>query len=228
MNNNEKVKEIVLSLGADVCGIAGIGHFSSAPKGFSPIDIYEGCKSVICFGIALPKGIFDVNPRLIYSHFNETVACQKVDEIAFYAAKKIEKEFGCDAIPMPADAPNEYWNASTLTAKGLISMKHTAVVCGIGQLGKNTLLLNPEFGNRLTLGAVFTDYEFESDEPCENICIEGCKKCMEACPVQAIHDGHVEQKLCRTNSFHKTARGFDTVDCNCCRRVCPMRYGKGR
>lgn len=29
--------------------------------------------------------------------------------------------------------------AKTLTGKGLISMKHTAVLCSIGQIGKNCL-----------------------------------------------------------------------------------------
>ena len=36
-------------------------------------------------------------------------------------------------------------------------MKHTAVLCGIGALGKNTLLLNPQYGNELTIGVILTD-----------------------------------------------------------------------
>lgn len=66
----------------------------------------------------------------------------------------------------------------------------------------------------------------QSDKPCEEICIKNCKKCIEACPVRAIGHGVVNQSLCRQNAYGKTSRGFDTVDCNQCRMVCPMRYGK--
>ena len=44
---------------------------------------------------------------------------------------------------MPCDNPYEYWDEDKLEEKGLISMKHTAILCGIDSLGKNTLLLNP-------------------------------------------------------------------------------------
>ena len=39
-------------------------------------DLYPDCKSVIAVGIALPKGLFRVEPRLLYGHFN-TVDCNK-------------------------------------------------------------------------------------------------------------------------------------------------------
>ncbi len=229
MDKKEKVreiKEILLGLGADVVGIGDIERFQEAPKGFSPRDLYGECQSVISFGIALPKGVMKVEPRCIYAHFNGNIMAGKVDKLAFLGAKAIEKQFGCLAVPLPSDAPNEYWDAPNLTAKGLISMRHTAVLCGIGQLGKSSLLLNPTYGNLLIMGAILTDLELESDELCENICIEGCEKCIESCPAKAIKEGRVNQKLCRTKAFGKTARGFDTVECNQCRNVCPMKFGK--
>ena len=121
---------------------------------------------------------------------------------------------------------DEYWDEYKLKGKGHISMKHTAIACGTGALGKNTLLLNPKYGNELTIGAILTDLDLKSDDLCENICIKECHKCIENCPVGAIQDGKVVQKLCRNNAYGKTKRGFDTVECNKCRRVCPMRYGK--
>jgi epoxyqueuosine reductase QueG len=225
MESKEKLKEMICGLGADVCGVANIDRFSDAPAGFSPLDLFPQCKSVISFGVALPKGIFEVSPRLIYAHFNGDVICAEIDRIALLASRKIEKDFGCKAVPVPGDAPNEYWVPESLTAKGLISMKHTAVACGLGQLGKNTLLLNPQYGNRLTIGAVLTDFALDSDKQCKNICIPGCRKCIENCPVQAISAGNVNQSKCRPHTYGKTARGFGTVDCNRCRSVCPMRDG---
>ena len=43
--------------------------------------------------------------------------------------------------------------------------------------------------------------------------------------IKETADGSVDQKRCRINTYGKTARGFDTVDCNNCRTVCPMRFG---
>lgn len=104
-------------------------------------------------------------------------------------------------------------------------MKHIAVGCGLGTLGKNTLLINPKYGNRLTVGAILTDLELESDELCEEQCIHGCKICIKSCPVGAISQDSVNQLLCRTNAYGKTAKGFDTVDCNLCRTKCPKQLG---
>ena len=157
-------------MGADVCGFGGIERFIEAPKNFSPTDLYADCKSVLSVGIALPKGLFHVDSRLIYGHFNADVE-HKVDELVLAAAKIIEKECGGVCVPIPSDVPYEYWEAETMTGKGLLSMKHTAVACGVGQIGKSSLLLNPEYGNRLVLGAVLTNVVFESDPFCKNICM---------------------------------------------------------
>lgn len=218
------IKEKAAQFGADVCGIGSIDRFIDAPEGFSPLDTYDKCKSVIAVGIALPKGLYEINPRLIYSHFNANVSVD-VDQLTLKLAKAIEGKYDCIAVPMPSDAPNEYWDAENLTAKGIISMKHTAVLCGIGSIGKSSLLINAEYGNRLIIGAVLTNLELEADEICPDLCIPGCRKCIDNCPTGAISDGSVEQKKCRPNTYGKTARGFDTVDCNRCRTVCPMRYG---
>ena len=126
---------------------------------------------------------------------------------------------------MPCDNPYEYWDEEKLQGKGLISMKHTAVLCGIGALGKNTLLLNPQHGNELTIGVILTDLDLQSDDLCENICIKGCHKCIESCIVGAIQEESVVQNLCRNNAYGKTKRVFDTVECNVCRIIFHMRYG---
>ena len=184
----EKVRQIVLSSGADVCGIAGVERFEKVPEGFRPVDIWAALRS----------------------------------------AKEIEK-LGALAVPLPGDGPYEYWDAQTKTGKGLVSVKEIAVACGLGQLGKNTILLNPQYGSMLNMSVILTDLELESDPYAESICILGCHKCVENCPAHAIgENGSVNQLACREMTYHKTARGFDTVDCNQCRTICPMRFGKGR
>lgn len=218
------IKEIAYQYGADVCGIGSIDRFENAPTGYSPLDLLPQCKSVIAVGIALPKGLYEVAPRLIYGHFNAEI-CTVLDTLELKLAKDIEKKYSCIAVPIPCDSPNEYWDAENMTAKGLISMKHTAVLCGLGSIGKSSLLINSEYGNRLIIGAVLTDLELTPDSIQPDLCIPGCRKCIDSCPAQAIAGGSVDQKRCRQNTYGKTARGFDTVDCNNCRTVCPMRFG---
>ncbi len=220
-----QIKELVLKLGADVCGVANIDRFIQAPSGFHPRDIFPECDSVIVFGIALPKGLAKVPSRLIYGHFNYS-SCSEVDLIAFHTAREVERLFGGYAVPIPSDSPYEYWDADKMEGRGLLSMKHAAVLAGLGTLGKNTLLLNETYGNLMTIGMVLTDLNMESDAPAESICQEGCNLCVRNCPSQAL-DGHsVDQLKCRAYTYGTNARGYDTVDCNRCRVVCPMRFGK--
>lgn len=223
----EKIKKLILSLGADVCGVANIDRFSKAPAGFHPRDIFPDCQSVIVFGIALPKGLIKVEPRLIYGHFNYG-SCPGVDWIGFKGAREIERLCGGYAVPIPSDGPYEYWDAEKMEGRGLISMKHAAVLAGLGTLGKSTLLLNEEYGNMLTLGTVLTGLALASDPFAESICIEGCNLCVKNCPSQALDGYRADQSKCRPNTYGTNTRGFTTVNCNKCRVVCPMRFGKGQ
>lgn len=220
----EQIRKLILSLGADVCGVAGIERFSEAPAGFSPKDMFSACKSVIVLGIALPKGLYMVEPRIIYGYFNETVPPQ-IDRIEFSAAKEIEKQFGGYAVPLPSDGPYEYWDAEKKEGRGLISMKHAAVLAGLGTLGKSTLLLNEKYGNLLTIGALVTDLELGSDPLAKSICLSDCDLCIKNCPSQALDGRSADQSKCRANTYGKNERGYDVVNCNKCRTVCPMRFG---
>ena len=220
----EEIREKVLGFGADICGFAGIERFAGAPEGFHPCDIFPECKSIIAFGVALPKGLYMVDSRLIYSHFN-AFACPRVDHIAYRTADLLEKTYRGTGVPIPCDGPYDYWDEEKMEGRGLLSMKHIAFFSGIGTFGKNTLLINREYGNRLIIGCVLTDLRIESDELAAEVCLEHCELCVRNCPVGAIGEGGVEQKRCRIESYGKTKRGFETVECNRCRTVCPMRFG---
>lgn len=222
----EAIRQMMLSLGADVCGFASMERFQDAPAGFSPTDVWLECKTVIAFGIALPKGLLEAPGDLIYGHFNG-LSAGKIDRIGLEAARRIEADYPAKVMPIPCDAPYDAWDAETMTGKGILSMRHAAVACGLGQVGKSSLLLNPTYGNRLTIGVLLTDLVLPSDERSENICISGCTRCMDACPASAIQpDGTIQQWKCRPNTFGQNAKGFATVCCNICRTVCPMRFGK--
>jgi epoxyqueuosine reductase QueG len=138
----------------------------------------------------------------------------------------MERLSGEYAVPLPSDSPCEYWDKEKLEGRGLISMKHAAVLAGLGTLGKSTLLLNDKYGNLLTLGAVLTELDLASDPLVENICIKTCNICIRDCPPQALDGQHANQAKCRLNTYGTNARGYNTVNCNKCRVACPMRFGK--
>ena len=86
----ENIRGIFMNLGADFCGVANIERFTNTPKGFHPTDVYADCKSVVVFGITLPKGIAKVSSRIIYEHFN-SIGPIEVDRISYFASIEIEK-----------------------------------------------------------------------------------------------------------------------------------------
>ncbi|MDR2499355.1 MAG: hypothetical protein LBD28_07940 [Tannerellaceae bacterium] len=217
----EEIRELITLFGANICGFAGLDRIDNSPVGFHPKDIFPDCQSVIAFGIALPNGLAKVSPRLIYGYYNN-LSVTETDRIALKAAKRLEDDYHCIAVPMPCDVPYEYWDLDTMEGRGLLSIRHIAVAAGLGTIGKNTLLLNRRFGNRLTLGAILTDLKLTSDSLSLSVCIEKCRKCIDSCPVNAIKNGAVNQKLCRAYTYGKTERGFDTVNCNRCRTICPV------
>jgi epoxyqueuosine reductase QueG len=218
------IKQIILNKGADLCGIAHIDRFSDTPAGFHPSDIYEACKSVIVFAKRLPKGLAYVNPRIVYNHANE-LNISAVDKITYEASITIE-QLGCITVPLPCDGPYEYWEKDTLRGKGLLSMRHAAVLAGLGNLGKNTLLINKQYGNFLTLGAILTNLDLKSDPLSEEMCIENCRLCLDHCPVQALDGQTANQYMCRPNTYATNDRGFEVVNCNKCRIICPRRFGR--
>jgi len=64
-----------------------------------------------------------------------------------------------------------------------------AIAAGLGELGRNGMLITPEYGPRVRLAKVFTELELAPDKPRTfgvwEFC-KSCKRCAESCPSQAI------------------------------------------
>lgn len=220
------VKDIVREHGSDLCGIADLARFNGAPAGFHPSDIFEACRSVVVFVKRLPKGIGLVNPRIVYNRSND-MSIFEADRIANHAALTFEDRFGCMAVPLPTDSPYDYWDEESLTGKGILSLRHAAVQAGLGSLGKNGLLITRRFGNMITIGAVLTDLALAADPLTEDLCLPRCRRCLDACPSQALDGTTTSQSRCRPHTYLTNVRGYDVINCNRCRTVCPMTFGIG-
>lgn len=220
----EKIKKILMELGADQCGIANIERFGDAPAGFHPVDLYMDCKSVIVFAKCMPKGLMEVNPRIMYNKANDMIL-NELDRICLLACAEIEK-LGYSSVPIPSDVPYEYWDGEKLEGRGLISMRHAALLAGIGSMGKNTLIISRKYGNMINIGALLTNLDLVSDPLSEELCISGCRLCLDNCRQKALDGRTVNQKLCRERAYGATKRGFSTCNCNSCRIVCPKAVGE--
>ncbi|WP_242951291.1 epoxyqueuosine reductase [Clostridium kluyveri] len=208
------------SLGADVCGIADIKRFVNAPKGFHPLDVYAETKSVIVFGKQFSASLFQANTNVPYA-LVKNKSVKLLDDIAIQLTAIIESE-GYRAIPIPADEPYEYWDSQNRHGRGILSLKHLGQLCGIGWIGKNTLLINKKYGNRLYLGAVISNAELNEDDLVSNSCPENCSICLKSCPQSALNGVTVNQKKCRELCAYVTDGGGFVYGCNICRKICPF------
>lgn len=224
MITKQSVKRLAIDLGADLCGIAPIERFNGAPRGFHPCDIFPNTKSVVVIAKCMPTGSYNASNPIPYTAANDAIL-QEVILITCELCTKLEKAENVIAVPIPSE-PYEYWDEEKQEGKGILSLKHAGYAAGLGILGKNTLLTNKTYGNRIILGALLLNIELESDPIAEyQFCTESCRLCINACPVQAINEMNVNQKLCRSNSGKLTKKGYFLYVCNECRRICPNRFG---
>jgi epoxyqueuosine reductase len=223
MTTSAEIKHLAQQFGADLCGIASVERFRLAPQGFHPSDIYSGTKSVIVVATREAEGPLYANSAVTYTFATE-MALQKVFNVIFRLTLALEDK-GIIAMPIPTE-PYEYWDAASMTGKGILSLKHAGYLSGLGVIGRNTLLVNQKFGNLIRLGAIVCNAPLESD-PIANFefCSDSCNLCVDNCPTRAINGCSVTQSKCRPNSNYTNEKGYSLYVCNNCRKVCPFRSG---
>jgi len=220
----KKIKSVALKLGADICGVAPVDRFSSAPKGFHPKDVYSGCQSVLVFAKKLPTESLFATSCIPYTYINRLIT-EEVDALTLSLSRKLET-LGFMNVPIPSDDPSEYWEPDRSYARGILSLRHAGKLAGLGVLGKNTLLINDKFGNVIQLGALLLNSKLEGDPiALYEACKEDCQLCIRSCPQSALDGITVNQKACRALSNYRNERGFVLKKCWECRKVCPNHAG---
>jgi epoxyqueuosine reductase len=71
-----------------------------------------------------------------------------------------------------------------------------AARAGLGFIGKNRMLINPELGPQIFLAEIVTSLKLPTNEPIKTYC-SNCNKCLTACPTGALMpDGHFDANKC--------------------------------
>ncbi len=101
---------------------------------------------------------------------------------------------------------------------------------GVGFIGKNSMLINPELGSFLFLGEIFTDLKIEPDTPLELDCGE-CQICIKNCEGQALRTeylldaenciSYLTQKKGILSEEEVKKIGTHIWGCDACQEKCP-------
>jgi len=188
-------------------------------KRFNPALLHPGTHTIISMLHPWPETEFDSGPLKIaaYAHgsdYHDYLEQQAEPVIELLAAA--DAEFKPRFLTDSAATFDRYW----------------AMKAGLGFIGKNGFLINPETGSRVLIAHIFTSIETESDsQTIENKC-GTCTKCIESCPTKAFNgDGTIDARKCiacynieskeKIPSFISEKNPGWIFGCDICQQVCP-------
>lgn len=214
--HSTELKKFALDQGISFCGIADIREERE--------DFLLDTKTSTQFDWALAMGkrlldpvIEDIDDRptpLYFHHYRQLNFF--LDRAALITASHIQ-EMGFKALPIPASQTID-WKSQ----KGHLSHKRIGELAGLGWIGRNNLLVNPEWGARFRLVTVLIDMPLEGDRPLEEDC-GVCQRCLPVCPAQAIKERkeNFDHRACyeKLNEFHKLPLIGQHI-CGICVKAC--------
>ena len=120
--------------------------------------------------------------------------------------------------------------------RGGVFLKDAAVLAGLGIMGRNNLLVTPDYGPRIRLRAMLVEVEVDPPETLDfDPCARCCMPCTRACPREAFARGSYHRPSCAEQMKHDEAKKFrvpgaeeDTGQllcvpyCRACELACPV------
>ena len=216
------VKEMALSLGAAAVGCARIDkELIYTHKGRFDDDYGQPVRldhsSAIVFLVEMDFDAMQRAPRA------ETI---RESARQYFRAALISKTVAATLQACGHDAKSHH------DAHYDIILPPLAVSAGLGELGRNNILISDRYGSRVRIGGVSTvlplDYDAPIDLGADHFCAI-CKKCAENCPSHALSsNGKVEIRgipkwptdVERCYSYWRAVG----TDCGICMAVCPYSH----
>lgn len=224
-DDNDSLRDLCHGLGMTLFGVASAaglrGGFALAPHS---VDRYD---FVISLGKSLVDGVLEEivdAPTALYFHHYRQIN-YFLDRAALLVASEIQ-DAGYNALPIAASQVID-WERQ----RGHISHKKAGEHAGLGWIGRNNLLVNPDLGARFRLVSILTDMPLVAGSRLQDDCGD-CRECISLCPAQAIKErpedfDHIAcfEKL---KEFRK--RGIvSQYICGICVKSCrPLRSAKSR
>ena len=130
-------------------------------------------------------------------------------------------------------------NIKTLKCK--IPDRLAAAKAGLGKIGLNNFLYDPKHGSYISIAAWTVDKELDYDSIAENVtmnvCGDGCRKCIKACPTNALSQRfsmNFGECITQLNSLTKNTLsdekkaqlGLWLYGCDACQDACPLNKNK--
>ena len=222
------VQESTRGLGIDLFGVADLASARTFVRAQGGEHVARFPRAV-SIGTRLLDAVVDElhqhdNRSVIYAYrglYNSVNA--NLERTGLLVAKKIQ-DLGFKAYPIP---PAQTLDQTRL--EGIISHKLTANLAGLGWIGKNCLLITPEFGPRVRLATILTDAPLTSGATMQNRCGE-CRQCVDICPAKAFtgipwspsetRDMRFKARLCKEYTDRRAELLGEGI-CGLCVYICP-------
>ncbi len=116
---------------------------------------------------------------------------------------------------------------------GPFSFKYAAVNAGLGWIGKNDVVITKQYGPRVRLSVILINEPFTyGPKVLYSNCPENCRKCVDACPHEALHNVQwnrnsfrkdiIDYRLCNEKrSLYLKTHGRKNA-CGLCMVACPF------
>jgi len=193
----EKIREFAMSLGVDDVGIVAASDYKS-PRSPSLQTIFPDAKSLVVLAYQSLSNLESENMQIAMGG--------RLDELEFARscnyrmARFLDREFRAKAMTVPPSYPL-HMSYETKGTVGDVSLRHAAVAAGLGNFGRNNLVIHPIMGARVLFTALLTNLEVSSGpQVTEKLCSD-CNACVENCPAGALNEeGKTDDMKCLKNS----------------------------
>jgi epoxyqueuosine reductase len=194
----EKIKKYVMNLGVDDVGVGAVSDYKSS---LSPKieTIFPKAKSMIVMAFKELSNCESDNKRIAMGGRLDLMEFMK--SCNYKLARFLERECNCKAMSTPLSYP---LNMSREARYGLVadfSQRHAAIAAGLGNWGRNNLVLHPKLGSRVLFTTVLCDAQLSPDPLfTEDLCTQ-CNICVEECPGHALdEEGKTNEMKCMKHS----------------------------